>query len=254
MPYMACSPTMIGGSTVRNPFPRSLSRTNWYSAISVDGDVADPVGEPRAGQPRAPGHVNPAARGTELQVVPRLEAEPRRLAPGPRDHRVFLVHAVRGGRVGQVGDRGQELVPCARRLGLLAQRGLDRGRQLLEPGQLVRSRLALGRLLLLGPQRLGPLGVPAPRGVGRQQPVEVLGRPAPCESGPVTVRILPCRLEVNHGRESSRAPAPASRLRPRRERVRAPRRSRRRPPPGGPSWWPGPSRPGSSRTPPASAA
>ena len=35
VPYMARSPTMIGGSTVMKPWPRSLCSTNWYSAISV---------------------------------------------------------------------------------------------------------------------------------------------------------------------------------------------------------------------------
>ena len=128
------------------------------------------------------------------------------LAPGPDELRVLLVHAVGGGRVGQVRDPVQQLVALAAGRGLL---GLGRGQLLLELAELLdllrARRAALGRPLLRGPQRLGALGMRPPADVGRQQRVEVLLRAPPGESGPVPVGILPCSLEVNHGRESSRA-------------------------------------------------
>src|SRR5216683_236095 len=196
-------------------------------------------------------------------MVLRLEAKMRRLAPGPEDQGVFLVHAVRSAWIGQVRYPRQDLVSELGGVGLLPQRRLDARGQILQLCEFLGARLAPGGLLLLGAQRLSVLGVPTPARVRREQLVEVLARPAPRQRGPEALRILPCRLKVNHLRDSSRAAsAPfmivddshracrkTSTVMVRRVSLRGPARillaSRRSRPPGAASaWWPGPSRPG----------
>ena len=175
-------------------------------------DVPDPVGEPGAGQPRAAGHVDPAARRAELRGVPRREPELRLLAPGPDELRVLLVHAVRRGRVGQVRDPRQQVVAHLGGLGQLVLRLIELIAQLPELLDLLRSGLALGRALLRGAQRLGALGQRSPAGVRGEQRIEVLGRAAPGQRGPEGVWILAGSLEVDHLRDSSE-PAPGGALR-----------------------------------------
>src|SRR6185312_114546 len=114
-----------------------------------------------------------------------------------------------GGRVGQVGDPVEQFVPLPGGGGLV---GLGLGQLLLELPELLdllrAGRAAPGGLLLRGPETLGPLGVLAPAGVGRQQRVKVVGSAAAAQCFPVTVRVLPRGFEVNHLRESSGAGRP----------------------------------------------
>jgi hypothetical protein len=92
-----------------------------------------------------------------------------------------LLAAGRGGRVGQVGHPGLELV----QLGLGGpQAGLgpvEAARQLLEAGQDLLALAGggpgdlLAAALLLGPQGVDLGDQPAALGIGRQQPVDLVG-------------------------------------------------------------------------------
>ncbi len=139
-------------------------------------DVAYPVREPGAGEPRAAGHVDPAPRGGDLGRVSRLEAELRRLPPAPHQLGVFLVHAVGSGGIGQVRDPGQERVAL---LGRLSQLCLRLAQLVAERAQLLDLRWRRPpprRDPLRGAERLSPLGQRTPAGVGGEQRVEVVGR------------------------------------------------------------------------------
>ena len=147
---------------------------------------------------------------------------------------------------------------------------LDPGRQLLQRRELVGTRLALGRPLLLGAQGLGTLGVLAPAASAASSSSKSFAASRLRERGPESVRILSCRLEVNHFGESSRAQVArfadyrlalaASRAVLARHRLIPDRaqgsplaRPRRRPQNAASrAGWPAPSRPGSCRTRPAS--
>src|SRR5258707_379022 len=83
----------------------------------------------------------------------------RRLAPGPQDLGVFLVHAVRGALIGQVRYPRQDLVSELGGVGLLPQGRLDPRGQILQLCGFLGTRLAPGGLLLVGPQRISVLGV-----------------------------------------------------------------------------------------------
>lgn len=169
-----------------------------------DGHVADPVGEPGSGQPGTPGHVDPAAGRAQVGGVLDREAERRPLAPGADGDRVLLGHAVRGGRVGQVRDPGQQRLPDLLGLGLLGLGRVQFLTQLAQLGDLLRAgRRALGGALLGRAELLGPLGQLAPPLVGGEQGVEVIGRVTPGQCGAVPVRFLARGFEVNHLRESS---------------------------------------------------
>src|SRR5260221_12500252 len=134
----------------------------------------------------------------------------RRLAPGPEDLGVFLVHAVSGAWIGQVRYPRQDLVSELGGVGLLPQGRLDPRGQILQLSEFLGTRLAPGGLLLLGAQRLSVLGVLAPADIRREQLVEVLARPPPRECSAEALRILPCRSKVNHLPDSSRRARPPS--------------------------------------------
>ena len=137
-------------------------------------------------------------------VIPRLEVELGRLAPGPDQLGVLLVHAVGGGRVGQVRDQGQQLVALARGVGQFG-RGLASS-----------SRSWRNWLDLLGPggcpwttssaRRAAPRPARSADASGRRRPAAHRShgplRAWPARPGSVS-GFLPGGLEVDHLRESS---------------------------------------------------
>ena len=206
MPYMACSPASTGGSTGRKPQPGQLVQDEPVQRQLGHGHVADPVGEPGAGQPGAPLHVDPAALGTEFGRVAGGEAERRPLANLAQDLRVLLGHAVGGGGVGQVRDAGEQRVPLVVGMRQVGLGPVQLGGEPLQLGELPGPwRTGPGGPLLLRAQRLGALGQLAPPGVRGEQCVEVGRGPAPVQRGPVAIRFLPGSLEIYHRRNPSRA-------------------------------------------------
>ena len=163
----------------------------------------------RAGELGARRQVENAQRRAELPVRPRLEIEPRRLAPGAHDPvgGGVAVGDVVGREVGYreclLLERGFDVPqPHVERLHLLA-RGLEPGHQLV--GGLLRALPAgdfLGRRVALGLERLHSAQELAPLAVELEDPVEQRtqgGVAATQQRGAAPVGVLAQALEIDHG-------------------------------------------------------
>ena len=165
-------------------------------------ELATQVREARAGETRAALHVDPLAG--QLQVVPRLGHRIDRVAH-LADDGVLL----RGGRVGEVRERAQELLQPLVRGGGLRCQILDLRREALEvlellgdvPSLALAGRDLLGGRLLLRPQRLRPRDRRAALTVECQDVVDRVGHAgtAACERRLHAIRILADAPEVQHG-------------------------------------------------------
>ncbi len=171
--------------------------------LELRADAGEEV-EARAADLGAALEVEGAEELAELDVVTRLEVELARRAD-LLDDRVVLLAAGRRGVVGEVGDGPDRLVPLglcgdACRLGVLHARGelLDLGEQ-----RLLLVALRLGDEgsagLLLGTPGLEVGDRPAPRGVGRQRPVDhVVGQLALGLGGAHAVGVVTEDAGIDH--------------------------------------------------------
>ena len=160
---------------------------------------ADPVDEARAG------HLGPAlgVDPCELEVVPRLERELRRLADAPELLGILVREAVRSARIGRGGDEVEERRTPALGLGQLLLGLLELGLDRLQLLELLGRRLALE--LRLRAQLVDARDEREPGAVGVHERVEFVRGALPLERCAVCLGLRSRRPDVDHARES-RAP------------------------------------------------